>query len=77
MFTAALFIVYNSLRSFKLSTKFTQSEKNIIYRNCYHALRDIFIVDGLELNENSEQNKEREKFENSKWYKKWQQKILS
>lgn len=74
MFTAVLFIVYNSLRSFKLSTKFTLSEQNIIYRNCYYALRDIFIVYGLELNESSEQNKEREKFENSKWYKKWQQK---
>ena len=72
--TAALLIVYNSLRSFKLNTKFEQSEQNIIYRNCYHALRDIFIVDGLELNESSEQNREREKFEKSKLYKKWQQK---
>ena len=74
MFNAALLIVYNSLRSFKLNTKFAQSEQNIIYRNCYHALRDIFIVDGLGLNESSEQNREREKFEKSKLYKKWQQK---
>lgn len=74
MFTTALLIVYDSPRRFKLTTEFIQSEQNIIYRNCYHALRDIFIVDGLGLNESSEQNKEREKFENSKWYKKWQQK---
>ena len=45
--------------------------KNIIYRNCYHALKDVFLVDGLEVYESLLQNMEREEFENTKFYKKW------
>lgn len=45
--------------------------KNIVYRNCYYALREVFLVDGLELVESPDERKEREKFEKTKEYKKW------
>jgi len=37
--------------------------KNIIYRNCYHALKDVFLVDGLEVYESLLQNMEREEWD--------------
>ena len=46
--------------------------KNIVYRNCYYALREVFLVDGLELVESPDERKEREKFEKTEKYKKWQ-----
>ena len=46
--------------------------KNIVYRNCYYALREVFLVDGLELSESLDEQKERKGFENTKEYKKWQ-----
>ena len=45
--------------------------KNIIYRNCYHALRDVFLLEGFVLFEDDAESKEREKFEKTKEYKKW------
>ena len=46
--------------------------KNIVYRNCYYALREVFLVDGLELVESPDERKEREEFEKTGKYKKWQ-----
>ena len=45
--------------------------KNLIYRNCYHALRDVFLLEGFVLFEDDAESKEREKFEKTKEYKKW------
>ena len=50
--------------------------KNIVYRNCYYALREVFLVDGLELVESPDERKEREKFEKTEKYKKWQEENL-
>lgn len=47
--------------------------KNISYRNCYYALRDVFLIDGLELVESPYERKEREEFEKTGRYKKWQE----
>lgn len=47
--------------------------KNIVYRNCYYALREVFLVDGLELVESPDERKEREEFEKTGKYKKWQE----
>lgn len=47
--------------------------KNIVYRNCYYTLREVFLVDGLELVESPDERKEREEFEKTGKYKKWQE----
>lgn len=49
--------------------------KNIIYRNCYYALKDIFLLDGFELSEDNNENEERKEFEKSKKYKYWRERV--
>lgn len=49
--------------------------KNIIYRNCYHALRDVFLLEGFILSEDSGERNERKKFEETKEYIKWKTKM--
>ena len=56
----------------KTSIKSVKIVKNITYRNCYYALREVFLIDGLELSESPDEQKERKKFENTKECKKWQ-----
>lgn len=49
--------------------------KNISYRNCYYALRDVFLIDGLELVESPDEREERGEFEKTKEYKEWWDKV--
>lgn len=51
-------------------------ESNIIFRNGYHALRDVYLArESIKLIESSKERMEREKFEKSKTYKKWKNKV--
>lgn len=51
-------------------------EKNIIFRNGYHALRDVYLArKSIELIESSKERMEREEFEKSRTYKRWKNKV--
>jgi len=72
--TMSLMIVQSPLESLEGSLEKELNGiyvKNIIYRNCYHALRDVFLLEGFVLFEDDAESKEREKFEKTKEYKKW------
>ena len=52
--------------------KLNKIQKNIIFRNGYHALRNIYLFNSyIELDENDEEKKERRKFKNGKAYNFW------
>ncbi|WP_455246800.1 hypothetical protein [Rothia aeria] len=58
-------IAYNEVR-----------EKNIIFRNGYHALRDVYLArESISLVETPREIKEREGFEKTRTYKEWENKI--
>lgn len=45
---------------------------NIVFRNGYHALKDIYLIRGYKgVHETPEEDKERKAFEKTKEYKKW------
>ena len=49
---------------------------NIVFRNGYHALKDIYLIREHEgAQETSKENKEREYFEKTKEYKEWWDKV--
>jgi hypothetical protein len=51
-------------------------EKNIIFRNGYYALRNVYLArKSIELIESSKEKRERKGFEKSKIYKRWKNKI--
>lgn len=51
-------------------------ESNIVFRNGYHALRDVYLArESIKLIENSKERMEREEFEKSRNYKRWKNKI--
>ena len=56
-----------------------KQEKNIIFRNAYKSLSDIFVLGNLDLKETLNEKKQREKFENRKkifsFYKLWKDNI--
>lgn len=49
--------------------------KNISYRNCYYALRDVFLLEDFELIEDGDESAERKKFEKSKEYEDWKDRV--
>ena len=56
--------------------KFNKTQKNIIFRNGYHALRDVYLArESISLVETSREIKEREGFEKTRIYKEWENKI--
>ena len=67
--------VYKTLSKDKQNIKHEVLENNIIFKNCYYALRDIFLVDGYELNKISDGQEEREEFKKTKEYKEWWDKV--
>ena len=51
-------------------------ESNIVFRNGYHALRDVYLArESIELIESSKEKRERKRFKKSKIYKRWENKI--
>ena len=49
---------------------------NIVFRNGYHALKDIYLIRNYEgVQETPKENKEREDFEKTKEYKEWRDKV--
>ena len=56
-----------------------KQEKNIIFRNAYKSLSDIFVLGNVDLKETLNEKKQREKFENRKkifsFYKLWKDDI--
>lgn len=56
-----------------------KQEKNIIFRNAYKSLSDIFVLGNVNLKETLNEKKQREKFENRKkifsFYKLWKDNI--
>ena len=55
---------------------FNKTQKNIIFRNGYHALRDVYLArESISLVETSREIKEREGFEKTRIYKEWENKI--
>ena len=56
--------------------KFNKTQKNIIFRNGYHALRDVYLArESISLVETPREIKEREGFEKTRTYKEWENKI--
>lgn len=56
--------------------KFNKTQKNIIFRNGYHALRDVYLArESISLVETPREIKEREGFEKTRIYKEWENKI--
>lgn len=56
--------------------KFNKTQKNIIFRNGYHALRDVYLArESIGLVETPREIKEREGFEKTRIYKEWENKI--
>ena len=56
--------------------KFNKIQKNIIFRNGYHALRDVYLArESISLVETPREIKEREVFEKTRIYKEWENKI--
>lgn len=54
----------------------TLRENNIVFRNGYHALKDIYLIRNYEgVQETPKENKEREDFEKTKEYKEWRDKV--
>lgn len=54
----------------------TSRENNIIFRNGYHALKDVYLIRKYEgIQETPKENKEREDFEKTKEYKEWWDKV--
>lgn len=63
---------YNAAK--KIDSKFRTM--NIVFRNGYHALKDIYLIRENEgVQETSKENKEREDFEKTKEYKEWWDKV--
>ena len=53
--------------------KFNKTQKNIIFRNGYHALRDVYLArESISLVETPREIKEREGFEKTRIYKDWE-----
>ena len=53
--------------------KFNKTQKNIIFRNGYHALRDVYLArESISLVEIPREIKEREGFEKTRIYKDWE-----
>ena len=56
--------------------KFNKTQKNIIFRNGYHALRDVYLArESISLVETPREIKERKGFEKTRTYKEWENKI--
>jgi hypothetical protein len=56
--------------------KFNKTQKNIIFRNGYHALRNVYLArESISLVETPREIKEREGFEKTRAYKEWENKI--
>lgn len=74
-----LLIVLIVIRYWYNVTKKTDSKfrtMNIVFRNGYHALKDIYLIREHEgVQETSKENKEREDFEKTKEYKEWENKV--
>lgn len=51
-------------------------ENNIIFRNAYHSLKDIYLNDGkMPLSENLDEENQRKEFKSMKIYKDWENRI--
>lgn len=51
-------------------------ENNIVFRNGYHALKDIYLIRGYKgVHETPEEDKERKAFEKTKEFKEWRDKV--
>lgn len=56
--------------------KFNKTQKNIIFRNGYHALRNVYLArESISLVETPRESKERKGFKNTRAYKEWENKI--
>lgn len=54
----------------------TLRENNIVFRNGYHALKDIYLIRGYKgVHETPEEDKERKAFEKTKEFKEWRDKV--
>ena len=54
----------------------TLRENNIVFRNGYHALKDIYLIRGYKgVHETPEEDKERKAFEKTKESKEWRDKV--
>ncbi|WP_311157640.1 hypothetical protein [Rothia dentocariosa] len=76
--TPAILCVFIIISIHKYSAKYYQEnnykllENNIIFRNSYYALRDIYLIkNNIELEETGEEEKERNAFRETGEYKKW------
>ena len=76
VFMIFMFIFFVSVYKPSKRKEETLRENNIVFRNGYHALKDIYLMRGYKgVHETPEEDKERKAFEKTKEFKEWRDKV--
>lgn len=76
VFMIFMFIFFVSVYKPSKRKEETLRENNIVFRNGYHALKDIYLIRGYKgVHETPEEDKERKAFEKTKEFKEWRDKV--